>query len=97
MKNQNNEIVLTDNGKAVLQFMQDQDAENTGMVFVGKDLANDVGIKGIYPVLNSLMKHELIMACVPVARNFTNAKGETKEKDYKAYALTDSGRMFEII
>jgi len=82
-------ITLTDNGKRVLGFMQEHDE-----VMVGKDMIELTGIKGIYPVLNSLIKHGLVMAAEPVVRDFTNNKGETKPKEYKTYVLTDAGRAF---
>ena len=40
-------IILTDNGKKVLVFMQNHDS-----TLVGKDMIEMTGIKGIYPVLN---------------------------------------------
>jgi hypothetical protein len=82
-------IILTDNGKKVLKFMQTQDK-----TLVGKDMIEMTGIKGIYPVLNSLMKHGLIESGEPITRDFTNTKGETKPKDYKTYRLTEFGRTF---
>ncbi len=82
-------IVLTDNAKAVLGFMQEHDE-----VLVGKDMIDMTGIKGIYPVLNSLIKHGLVEQAEPVVRDFTNNKGETKPKEYKTYQLTDLGRTF---
>lgn len=82
-------IILTDNGKKVLKFMQAQDK-----TLVGKDMIEMTGIKGIYPVLNSLMKHGLIEAAESITRDFTNTKGETKPKDYKTYRLTEFGRTF---
>ena len=85
------EITLTDNGKRVLSFMQAHDE-----VLVGKDMIEMTGIKGIYPVLNSLIKHELVEQADPVVRPFTNNKGETKDKEYKTYRLTDAGRAFSI-
>jgi len=85
------EITLTDNGKRVLGFMQAHDE-----VLVGKDMIEMTGIKGIYPVLNSLIKHELVEQADPVVRPFTNNKGETKDKEYKTYRLTDAGRAFSI-
>ena len=84
-------ITLTDNGKRVLAFMQDHDE-----VMVGKDMIEMTGVKGIYPVLNSLIKKGLVEAGEPVVRDFTNNKGETKPKEYKTYALTDAGRAFII-
>ena len=85
------EITLTDNGKRVLSFMQAHDE-----ILVGKDMIEMTGIKGIYPVLNSLIKHELVEQADPVVRPFTNNKGETKDKEYKTYRLTDAGRAFSI-
>jgi hypothetical protein len=82
-------IVLTDNAKAVLEFMQANDR-----VLVGKDMIEMTGIKGIYPVLNSLIKKELVEQAEPVMRDFTNNKGETKPKEYKTYRLTELGRNY---
>lgn len=84
-------ITLTDNGKRVLGFLQENDK-----VFVGKDLIELTGIKGIYPVLNSLKKHGLVAEGEPMVRDFTNNKGETKPKEYKTYCLTDAGRAFNL-
>lgn len=80
---------LTDNGKRVLAYMQEHDE-----VLVGKDMIELTGIKGIYPVLNSLIKNGLVMAGAPVVRPFTNIKGETQDKEYKTYQLTDAGRAY---
>lgn len=85
------QITLTDNGKRVLEFMQNHDE-----VLVGKDMIDMTGVKGIYPVLNSLIKHNLVMNGDPITRDFTNNKGETKPKEYKTYCLTDAGRAFNI-
>lgn len=82
-------ITLTDNGKKVLTFMQAHDE-----VLVGKDMIDMTGIKGIYPVLNSLINHGLVEQGSPVVRPFTNIKGETKDKEYKTYQLTDAGRAY---
>ena len=82
---------LTDNGKRVLAFMQEHDE-----VLVGKDMIDMTGIKGIYPVLNSLKKHLLVEEGEPVVRPFTNNKGVTMDKSYKTYQLTDAGRAFII-
>jgi len=54
------------------------------------------GITGIYPVLNSLIKHGLVEQGEPIVRPFTNNKGETKDKEYKTYRLTDAGRAFSL-
>lgn len=85
------EIILTDKGKLLLKYMQSHDE-----VLVGKDLIDFTGIKGIYPVLRSLISKKLVEECEPVTRNFTNIKGETKPKEYKTYRLTDFGRKFSI-
>lgn len=84
-------IILTDNGKKILAFMQEHDE-----VLIGKDMIEMTGIRGIYPVLNSLIRHGLAESAEPVTRDFTNSKGETKPKDYKTYRLTDFGRAFKI-
>lgn len=85
------QIILTDNAKAVLDFMQEHDE-----TLVGKDMIDMTGIKGIYPVLNSLIKHGLVEQDDPITRPFTNNKGETKPKEYKTYRLTEKGRRFII-
>lgn len=85
------DITLTDNGKVVLGYMQAHD-----QVWVGKDLIELTGIKGIYAVLNSLVKKQLVTSAEPVVRDFTNNKGETKPKEYKTYCLTELGRSFNI-
>ena len=85
------DIILTDNGKKVLAFMQKND-----VVWVGKDMIDKTGIKGIYPVLNSLIRRGLIENAEPVTRMFVNSKGEEKPKDYKTYYLTDFGRTYLI-
>ena len=85
------QIILTDNAKAVLDFMQEHDE-----TLVGKDMIDMTGIKGIYPVLNSLIKYGLVEQDDPITRPFTNNKGETKPKEYKTYRLTEKGRTFII-
>lgn len=87
----NEEVILTPNGYKVLSYMQDHDE-----VLVGKDMIDLTGIKGIYPVLNSLIRHNLVSPAEPIVRPFTNNKGETKDKEYKTYSLTDAGRAFII-
>ena len=82
------EIILTPNGKTLVTFLQVNDK-----VWVGKDLIDETGIKGIYPVIWSLIKKGLVIECDSVQRDFTNSKGETKLKDYKTYSLTDKGRQ----
>ena len=86
-----NDIKLTDNGKKVLSYMQAHD-----QLFVGKDMIDLIGIKGIYPVLNSLINNDLVEQGPSVTRDFTNIKGETKPKEYKTYKLTDAGRAYEV-
>ena len=85
------QIILTDNGKKVLKFMQNHDE-----VLIGKDMIEMTGVKGIYPVLNSLVRHGLVENAELVTRDFVNNKGESKPKDYKTYRLTEAGRTFVI-
>lgn len=86
-------IILTDNGKRVLEFMQLHSERQT---FVGKDLGEEMQMKGIYSVLNSLVNKGLVDKQEPIVRDFTNNKGVTKPKEYKTYALTNSGKQFVI-
>lgn len=85
------EIVLTDNGKELLSYWQTHDS-----VYVGKDLTELTGIKGIYSVINSLMRNGLVEEDEPITRPFTNSKGVTSDKIYKTYKMTDAGRKFVI-
>lgn len=85
------DIILTDNGKILLKYMQSND-----QVHVGKDLIDLTGIKGIYPVLNSLIRNGLVIQAKPLSRNFTNSKGEIQLKEYKTYQLTDKGRSYQF-
>lgn len=91
------EIILTDNGQVVLDYMQKHEELTENGVFVGKDLGELSGVKGIYPVLNSLMKKGLVeLMKEPIIRDFTNSKGVTRPKEYKAYKLTSFGKEFII-
>lgn len=85
-------IILTDNGKKVLLFMQNDDK-----IFVGKDMIELTGVKGIYPVLESLKKKGLVTMGDPVKRDFVNSKGEVHLKEYKTYHLTDKGRNYQVM
>lgn len=84
-------IILTDNGKKVLSYMQANDR-----VLVGKDMIDATGIKGLYSVLNSLVKKGLIVKDESVIRDFTNNKGVITKKPYQTYKLTDLGRNFNL-
>lgn len=85
-------IILTDNGNKLLDYLQKNDR-----IFVGKDLIDLTGIKGIYPVLNSLIRNGLVQQCEPELRDFTNNNGKTFPKEYKTYSLTDKGRAYQIL
>lgn len=85
------QIILTDNGKRILEFMQVHDE-----TFVGKDMVNMTGIKGVYGVLESLVRKGLVEKADPLTRDFTNNKGITKPKEYITYQLTPFGRNFRI-
>lgn len=85
------EIILTDNGKKVMSYLQDHDE-----VYVGKDLIELTNVVGIYPVLRSLVNKGLVQMCEPIKRDFVNNKGETQVKEYKTYSLTDLGRNYKV-
>ena len=80
-------IILTDNGKRVLVYMQNHD-----VLLVGKDIGEETGIRGIYPTLHSLVNRGLVEKGEAEVRDFTNNKGETKPKNYQTYRLTEKGR-----
>lgn len=82
------ETPLTDNCKKVLEFLQDNDKE-----WVGSELADETGVKGIHPVCNSLVKRGLVQKG-SVEREFTNKKGEKGIKAYVTYSLTEDGRDY---
>lgn len=84
-------IILTDNGKRLLTYMQEHD-----QVWVGKDLVDLTNIKGIYPVLNSLIFNGLVIHSEPISRVFVNARGQKKNQEYKTYVLTELGRNYQI-
>lgn len=84
-------ITLTDNGKVILAYLQAHD-----QTYVGKDLIELTGVKGVYSVLNSLMNKGLVQPKEPISREFVNNKGETQFKEYKTYQLTDYGRNFVL-
>ena len=79
---------LTDNCIKALSFLQQHEGE-----WVGSDLADAAGIKGIHPVMNSLVIRKLA-AKGAVVREFTNSKGITMPKEYVTYYLTDAGKNY---
>ena len=83
-------IILSDKGKIALKYMQEHD-----QLLVGIDLIDILG-KGLYPVLSSLIRKNLVENVEPETRDFTNSKGEVKQKEYKTYRLTEFGRYFNI-
>lgn len=83
--------ILTPHCMTLLKFLQSNDK-----IYVGKDLIELTGIKGIYPVINSLVKRKLVQSAEPVMRPFTNKNGKTEMKEYKTYELTDFGRERKI-
>ncbi len=56
-------------------------------------MAEAADIKGIHPVMNSLVKRGFV-AKGAVVREFTNNKGVTAPKEYVTYFLTDAGRDY---
>ena len=83
-----NEIILTDNGKATLRFLQENDKE-----YVGIELMRILGFKSM-SAFTSLYRKGLLAKGTPASRDFTNNKGETKPKEYLTYHLTDAGRAY---
>lgn len=81
---------LTDNSKMALGFLQEHDEE-----WIGSDLAEACGVRGIHPVMNSLFRRSLVVKGTAV-RPFTNKAGVTADKQYVTYALSDAGRDFII-
>ena len=79
---------LTDNCKKAMAFLQANDQE-----WVGSDLGEAAGIKGIHPVMNSLFKRGYVVKGTTV-RPFTNKAGVTADKEYVTYSLTDAGRAY---
>lgn len=84
------EKALTDNCKKALAFMKEND-----QVWLGADLANATGIRGIFPVMNSLVKRGLVEKGTAV-HPFTNKAGVTADKEYKTYSITDAGRDYKL-
>ena len=81
---------LTDNCAKVLLFLQQNDKE-----WVGSDLSEAAKVRGIHPVMNSLVKKGLAAKGATV-RDFTNNKGVTVPKEYVTYFLTDAGKEYNI-
>lgn len=86
-----NEIILTDNAKTILAFMQANDK-----VHIGKELGELTQVKGIYLVLNSLIRRELVVSAESIEQIFVNNKGVQTMKEYKTYKLTQKGKEFKI-
>lgn len=83
------DFVLTPNCRLVLDYLYKNDK-----VFVGKDLIELVGIKGIYPVLSSLCDKGLVERMEPVKREYIGKDGNTYQNEYKTYHITDSGKYY---
>ena len=87
------DLILTDNGKRVLKYLQSFD-ENKPIV--GKDIGEALSIKGIYPVLTSLFNKGLLIKGNPENRKVMDSKGKEVEKEYITYLLSDKGINFNI-
>ena len=85
------ELILTDNGKKVLHFMQIHDK-----VLIGKEIGELTGVKGVYSVLDSLKKRGLVIDGPAQVKDAINAKGDSIQKNYCTYILTDLGRNISI-
>lgn len=84
-------IILTDNGKKVLQYMREHDE-----VLIGKDIGEALNIKGIYPTLTSLCNKGFLYKGEPKIRNFIDKNNVSSPREYKTYALTEMGRAYEL-
>lgn len=85
-------IILTDNGAKLLTYLQENDK-----VWVGKDLGEATQIKGVYPVINSLVRNSLVEYVGEIEREVIDSRNnKTVIRPYKTYQLTDKGRAFII-
>ena len=66
-----NNFILTPNCRTLLSFLYKNEE-----TFVGKDLIDLVGIKGIYPVLRSLCDKGLVAKQTPITREFVGKDGK---------------------
>lgn len=87
------DLILTDNCKRVLKYLQSLD-ENIPRV--GKDIGEALNIKGIYSVLTSLFNKGLVVKGDLISRKVINGKGQEVEKEYVTYLLSDKGINFNI-
>ncbi len=84
-------IILTDNGKKILRYMQKNDK-----VFLGKDLAEILDIKGSGQSFSALIRRGLLDKDEPVIKTVEDRNGVLRTREYTTYVLTDMGRNFEI-
>jgi hypothetical protein len=84
---------LTPNCKIALEYMQEHINEMPDEGWVGSDLGNLTNLKGIHPIMNSLVKRGLVDKGT-TTRDFTNKAGVTAPKEYVTYMLTDAGKDF---
>lgn len=84
-----NNFILTPNCRTLLSFLYENEE-----TFVGKDLIDLVGIKGIYPVLRSLCDKGLVAKQTPITRQFVGKDGKAVQNEYKTYRITDSGKSY---
>lgn len=82
-------FILTPNCRVVLDYLYKND-----QTFVGKDLIELTGIKGIYSALNSLCNKGLVEKQEPVVRDYVGKDGKVSQYEYKTYRITDDGRYY---
>lgn len=84
-------IKLTEKAGIVLEFLQGQEAPLTGAQIAD---ATSLNPKGIHGVLNSLVKHQLVIKDEPVTMEVVNKDGNKEERTYVTYCVTSMGADF---
>ena len=84
-------IILTDNGKKILRYMQQNDK-----IFLGKDLAEILDIKGSGQSFGALIRRGLLDKDEPIIKKVEDRNGVLRTREYTTYVLTDMGRNFEV-
>lgn len=89
-----NKIILTDNGKLLLSFFQNNDL---GIDWTAEELQMITDISWIRPAIDSLIRNGLIEENSEATyKDFLTREGKLTIKAYKTYHLTDMGRSFII-
>lgn len=80
--------ILTPGCKTVLEFLQENERE----YWVGVDIAAKLGVKGIYSMLNSLIKKGYVINGDVEEREIIEKNGKRSVYPYVTYKLTQKGR-----